>query len=147
RTRAGVRRTSACSAPAKCGRRKSTTATGNGWPRCTARNPRSHRPVADQRLAVPGVPGYRLAKDRQRVVHAEGLLHDYALALELFVVEEEATQLQQPVGRQILDTAVGIVVRVIDVDGDDLVVLALLVAHAHHPDGAGPHEHLRRHVL
>ena len=69
------------------------------------------------------------------------------LLLEDLVILEEAPDLAQHVLRQL--ALVGVVGErgIADADRDDLVVDALLVAHPHHPDGAGFDDRQRMHRL
>src|SRR5262249_51822644 len=77
---------------------------------------------------------HRVANHTLRVGAPAKALHLHRLVFERLVVEEEALELAQPVWRQLSDVRVVRVLRIVHVDGDDLVVLAFFVAHGQHSD-------------
>src|SRR5215213_3368930 len=60
----------------------------------------------------------------------------YLLALQHLVVLEKALELRQPVLWQLAVVFIGAVLRVVEVDADDLFVALTVVDHVHHPYGA-----------
>src|SRR5690242_11889354 len=71
----------------------------------------------------------------------------HGLLLEHLVVQEESFELAQSMWRQLTDVRVVLVLRIVDVHGDDLVILALLVAHREHADRARAQDTERQHRL
>src|SRR5437867_2081344 len=70
----------------------------------------------------------------------EKLFHNHSLVFEDLVVEKKTPHFFHAVRRQLLERVVVRILRIIDVYGDDLVVLFILIAHLHHADGPGPHD-------
>src|SRR5688572_9816243 len=85
------------------------------------------------------------ADNLEGLVSAEQVVDDDGLVLEGLEVLEEAPDLAHDVGREL--RLVGVVAEpwVVGADGDDLVVAALVVAHAHDADRAGVDDAQRVH--
>src|SRR5262245_42593967 len=96
---------------------------------------------------MPQVERQRVANDGLRVGDAEGVGHRRRLVVERLVGLEEPPDLAEHVRRQLRAVAVVGERRVVDADGDDLVVGALVVAHAHHADRARLDDRQREHRL
>src|ERR1700740_3173466 len=69
----------------------------------------------------------RVQRDRvpdhgERLIAIEEVLHDHGFILEHFVIEKKSADLFHSVLRQIADRLVIAILRIVDVDGDDLVV-------------------------
>ena len=75
------------------------------------------------------------------------LAHQHLLVLQRLVVLEEALELPHPVGGHLGDVGDVGVLGVVGGDGDELVVLPLVVPHAHHADDLGLHDGERHDVL
>ena len=91
---------------------------------------------------------------RERLAHGEhcGARPEEALdldglVLEHLVVLEEALELAREVARKLRDVAELRIGRIIDMDGDDLVVGHPIIEHAHQADGARAHHGERYHRL
>ena len=89
-------------------------------------------------LAAPqlAIEVERLLEDPHAPRRAQEVLDHDLLVLERLVVLEEPPDLAQRVRGQLRVVGVVDERRIVDADGDDLVVDALLVAHPHHADRA-----------
>src|SRR6185503_19031609 len=153
--------------PMRRSRARTRPARGSrqGW--CTRP---ARRPAPRARASLPTVrPRRGLARDRSSLppqvmgfggVQADGLvdhrlglrpalelLDRHLLAFERLVVEEETLQLRERVWRQGVDVAVVRELRIVDVDGDDLVVLSAIVRHRDDADRAAADERERNERL
>src|SRR5262249_21679687 len=71
----------------------------------------------------------------------------HRLVLEHLVVEEESLELTEPMRRQVADVRVVRVLGIVDVNGDDLVVLTFFIAHGQYPNRARAQDTERHHRL
>src|SRR5690606_18957426 len=124
-TPASSRRTAFCTTP-------SSSASRRGADR--APGTPSDRAGAELAAAEPPVQFERLANDHERLGRPEEVLDLDGLVLESLVVLEKALDLALRVGRE-LDAIPVVGERgVAHVHGEDLVVDAFVVPHAHEPD-------------
>ena len=96
---------------------------------------------------MSGVEAHRVPDHVKRLFPIQELVHDDRLVLERLVVLEEAAELRDPVRRQLADRGVVDVLRIVGVDGEDLVVLLALIAHLHDADRAGAQDRQRNDLL
>src|SRR5512137_938221 len=100
-------------------------------------------PLPGRRSHVPPEPvGLPVVEPDGPPQHLQRLL-----VLEGLVVLEEALELAHPVGGHLRDVGDVRVLRVVGGDGDQLVVLSLVVPHPHHADDLGLHDGERDDVL
>jgi hypothetical protein len=74
------------------------------------------------------------------LLRARKIADVHLLAFKYLVVLEEALQLGHPVLGELLEVLEGPVLRVVEVDADDLLVVLSLVHHVHHPYRARPQD-------
>lgn len=105
------------------------------------------RPALEPLAALRAIAIEGILDDRHGGGGGLELVDFHRLAFQCFVVLEETAQHGQAMARQLLRLPKTIVLRIIDGNSQDFVVLLAAVDHRHQTDGAASDQSERRHGL